>query len=264
MPTERKTKKLVVANWKMNPSSLVEATKLWAEVKRAVGRAPHVQTVICSPSLYLSTLSENLSGNRLLLGAQNCYFERSGAYTGEVSPVQLSNLGVRYVILGHSERRAMGENDELIGKKVAAALREGLIVILCVGESERDSEGNYFNTVKAQIENSLGKIPRRYFLNLIVTYEPVWAISTHATGVELPADMLQMSIFIRKVMAGICGKDIAAKLPVLYGGSVDERDCAAYITEGGADGLLVGKMSLFADTFVPIIKNVNNAAASLD
>jgi len=263
MPTERKSKKLVVANWKMNPATLVDATRLFSEAKKTTSHAANVQTVICPPALYLSALAGLVSGQRTLLGAQDCYFERSGAYTGEVSPAQLSSLGVRYVILGHSERRAMGETSTLIVKKVSAALKEGLVTILCVGEDKRDESGAYFNVVQEQLEVVLEKIPRRYFLNVVIAYEPVWAISSHATGTESPEDMLQMGIFIRKVLAGMCGKDLASKLPILYGGSVDERSVASFVKEAGVDGFLVGKASLFADSFNALIKNVNESASSL-
>ena len=263
MPSERKQKKLVVANWKMNPPALVDAVRLFSEAKKTAGRAALVQTVICPPALYLSGLAELVSGHRLVLGAQDCFWERLGAFTGEISPAQLSSLGVRYVILGHSERRALGETDEIIAKKVAAALKEGLVTIICVGEEYRDESGTYFNIVQSQIEATLAKIPRRYFLNVVVAYEPVWAISSHATGVESVADMLQMSIFIRKVLAGMCGKDLAAKLPVLYGGSVDERSVVGFVKEAGGDGFLVGKASLLPESFSAIIKNVNEAAGSL-
>ena len=198
-----------------------------------------------------------------MLGAQDCYFERSGAYTGEVSPAQLSAIGVHYVVLGHSERRAMGETDELIAKKVAAALKEGLVTIICVGEEKRDESGEYFKIVQSQLEKVLANVQRRYFLNVIIAYEPVWAISSHATGTESTSDMLQMGIFIRKVLAGMCGKELANKLPVLYGGSADERTVADFVKEAGVDGFLVGKASLFADSFSAVIKNVNEATSSL-
>mgnify|MGYP001578274257 CR=1 FL=1 len=233
--------------------------RMFGEAKRAGARATRVQTVVCAPFPFLSALSDEASGHRTALGAQNCFYERSGAYTGEVSPIQLSSLGVRYVILGHSERREMGESSELICRKVFAALKEGLIVILCIGERARDEEGNYFNFIKQQIEESLKDIPRRYFLNLCVTYEPIWAISTHASGIESPEDMLQMGIFIRKTLGSICGKDLAVKVPILYGGSVDENDVAGYIERGGVDGALVGKASLVPETFAKIIKNANEA-----
>ncbi len=263
MPGEKKQKKYVIANWKMNPGTLADATRLVAEAKKTTARAAYVQTIICPPAIFLSGLTSLMSGNRTVLGAQNCHYERSGPYTGEVSPSQIMSLSVNYVILGHSERRAMGESNELIGKKVAAALKEGLQVVLCVGESERDEEGMYLNIVKTQIEEVVGTIPRRYFLNLLVAYEPVWAISSHATGTESPEDMLQMGIFIRKTLANVCGKDLAAKLPVLYGGSVDERTARDFIVHGGADGVLVGKASLFVDSLIPLIKSVNEAAADI-
>ncbi|HEY4493390.1 MAG TPA: triose-phosphate isomerase [Candidatus Paceibacterota bacterium] len=259
MATDKRIKRLIVANWKMNPSSKIDAMKMFGEARKAGARATRVQTVVCAPFPFLSAMALEITGHRTALGAQDCFYERSGAYTGEVSPSQLSSLGVRFVILGHSERREMGESNELVSRKVAAALKEGLIVILCVGERARDDEGNYFSLVKQQLEECLRDIPRRYFLNLCVAYEPIWAISTHASGVESPEDMLQMGIFIRKTLGAICGKDLAVKVPILYGGSVDEKSIAGFIERGGVDGALVGKASLLPETFTQIIKSANES-----
>lgn len=257
MAGEKKSKRIVVANWKMNPATLAEATKLFGATKKATIKASKVQTIACAPFLYLPKLSGEQSGQRVLVGAQDCFYERSGAYTGEISPAQLIAGDVRYVLLGHSERRAMGETGELVGRKVSAALKEGLSVILCVGEKVRDEGGDYLSVISGQIAECLADVPRRYMLNLIVAYEPIWAISTHASGVETPEDMLQMVIFIRKTLGGICGKDIAVKIPILYGGSVDEENVAGFIERGGADGVLVGRSSLSANSFTEIIKRVN-------
>ena len=258
---DKKTKKLIIANWKMNPSSLAEANKMFLEVKKVAGRAQSVQTVICPPFVYLAPLGELISGHRIVLGAQNVFCEKAGAYTGEISPSQLAGLGVNYVILGHSERREMGESNTLIGRKIAAVLKEGLVAIFCVGERARDEAGTFLETVRLQLEESLADIPRRYFLNLVLVYEPLWAISTNVSGAhaEPPEDMLQMSIFIRKTLGSLCGKDIAVKIPILYGGNVDETNVASYLGRGGANGALVGRASLRPDTFAKIIKIANEA-----
>ena len=254
---EKRPKRLIVANWKMNPGNLPEAEKMFLEIKKAAGKAQNVQTVVCAPFVYLSPMAKLVSGHRAVLGAQDAFYERSGAYTGEVSPSQLLGLGVNYVILGHSERREMGETDAVVGRKVGAALKDGLVTILCVGERVRDEAGAFLDTIKSQLETNLADIPRRYFLNLVIAYEPLWAISTHASGTESPEDMLQMSIFIRKTLGNMCGKDIAVKVPIIYGGSVDETNIAGYLSRGGAGGALVGKASLRPDTFGKIIKIAN-------
>lgn len=246
-----------MANWKMNPVNLAEAEKMFLEIKKLAGRAQNVQTVVCPPFVFLSPMSKLVSGHRAVLGAQDVFYERNGAYTGEVSPSQLLGLGVNYVILGHSERREMGETDAFVGRKVGTALKDGLVTILCVGERVRDDAGVFLDTIKSQLEVSLADIPRRYFLNLVVVYEPLWTISTHASGTESPEDMLQMSIFIRKTLGNLCGKDIAVKIPILHGGSVDETNIAGYISRGGVNGALVGKASLRPEIFGKIIKIAN-------
>ena len=260
MVSERKMKKLVVANWKMNPGTIAEAVKLFGEIKKMAAKTGRVQTVICAPFIHLPVLLGLVSGQRLVLGAQNCFYERTGAFTGEVSPSQLVSLGVQYVILGHSERRQMGENDVQIGQKVTAALKEGLSVILCVGEEVRDEEGEFLSIVRRQLEIALANIPRRYFLNLRIAYEPIWAISTHSGGEESPEDMLKMSIYLRKQLAVIAGKDMATKIPLLYGGSVDEQNVAGYLARGGVQGVLVGRASLWSENFTHIIKIANETS----
>mgnify|MGYP001581108860 CR=1 FL=1 len=249
--------KVIISNWKMNPVSITAAVKLAASCKKSIGRAGHTEVVVCPPALYLSDLGEEFSGGKISLGAQDAFWEKTGAYTGEISAVQMDSLGVRYVIIGHSERRSMGESNLLISRKLLAVLKEGMVAILCVGENSRDEHGEFLSTIKRQLEESLAGIPRRYFLNLVVAYEPLWAISTHASGTESPEDMLQMSIFIRKTLGGICGKDLAVGVPIIYGGSVDEENVGGYISLGGADGVLVGKASLSAETFGKIVNSVN-------
>jgi len=257
MSVEKRIKRFIVANWKMNPGTRVDALRMFTEARKFAAKSARVQTVVCAPSIYLSALADEVTGHRTALGAQDCFYERSGAFTGEVSPSALVSMGVRYVILGHSERREMGESSDLVARKVSSALKEGLTVILCVGERGRDIEGAYLGVVRQQLEDCLRDVPRRYFLNLIIAYEPLWAISTHASGVESPDDMLQMGIFIRKTLGAICGKDLAVKIPILYGGSVDEKNIEAFITSGGVDGALVGKASLLPETLAKIIKIAN-------
>ncbi len=252
-----KNRRLAVANWKMNPSNLAQSLKLFNVFKKVSAKATFVQVVVCAPYIYIPALLAETNSNRLLIGAQDASSEKVGPYTGEVSASQLGTLGVNSVIIGHSERRAMGESNELIARKVDSVLKEGMRAILCVGESTRDTEGVFLNFVKQQLEECLANVPRRYFLNLIIAYEPLWAISTHATATETPDDMLQMSIFIRKTLGAICGKDIAVKIPILYGGSVTDLTASAYLSEGGADGVLVGKASLSAESFSEIIKSIN-------
>jgi triosephosphate isomerase len=166
----------------------------------------------------------------------------------------LYEIGVRYVVLGHSERRALGETNELINKKIKGALVAGLRPILCVGESERDANHGYFNLVKIQLEECLAGVSKNSISKIIVAYEPVWAISSTPNRRDATADdSREMSIFIRKILSDKFGSD-AGKMRIIYGGSVNEKDAFEFLQNGGVDGLLAGKASLNAKKFVEILK----------
>lgn len=258
MPEKKKGKKLVIANWKMNPATSAEATKLFEAIKKEAAKAQYVQTVICPPALYLETLKKKVSGHRCVLGAQNNHWEKSGAYTGEHSVSQLVSSGAEYFLIGHSERRAMGETNEMINAKLLAALKAGMRVVFFVGEHKRDQMGEFLKFVTTQLREGLAKVPRRYLLNLVVVYEPVWAISANSGGKsDNPENTLEMIIYIRKILHEIVGKDLATKIPILYGGSVNEKNCEMYLKEAQVDGYVVGGASLKALQFNKII-NLSN------
>jgi triosephosphate isomerase len=249
-----KQKQLIIGNWKMNPWKTEDARKIFDGIKKEAGKLAHVQTVICPPFVFLSDFSKKISGHRFVLGAHDVFSELDGAYTGEISPLMLSSVGAKYVIVGHSERRAMGESDEAINKKVLAALKMGLTVVLCVGERERDTGSEYFQFIKNQIEAALLKVPKRSLISLVIAYEPVWAIGEKATGVATPADLLEMAIFVRKILSDMFDRPSTRLIPILYGGSVDEKNAESFLKEGEANGLLVGRASLDPGKFVKILK----------
>ncbi|MFA6257074.1 MAG: triose-phosphate isomerase [Candidatus Paceibacterota bacterium] len=246
------SKKIIIANWKMNPLTLKDAEKLWSGVMKNITGTKKTDVIICPPFIYLERLKK--LSRKISLGAQNAFPGDIGAFTGEVSSEMLYGLGVRYVILGHSERRARGETNENVNKKVKSALSAGLRPILCVGENIRDEEHGYFNIVKEALEGSLQGVSKNSIGKLIVAYEPVWAISsTPGRKDATPADSNEMSIFIKKVLTDKFGKD-AAQVKILYGGSVNDRDAEEFLLHGGVDGFLIGRASLTAEKFVNIIK----------
>ncbi len=251
-----KKKKIIVANWKMNPPTIAEARILFAKEKRIGSRLEQTQTVICPPFVYLG-LFANAGTSRVALGAQDAHYTNSGRATGAVSPEMLSDIGVSYVIVGHSERRMLGETDEVIAKKVSAVIHDGLKAIVCVGERERDSDGRYFEQLKGQLKASLYGLTRREFTDLIIAYEPVWAIGKSAKDAMSPRDVHETSIFIRKVLTDAYDSDTAFLPPILYGGSVEEANTSAILVEGGVSGLLVGQKSLNAEEFGKILKRAN-------
>jgi len=242
------SKTLIVANWKMNPKSFKDAAKLFEMVEKNVKLSKDAEVVVCPPFLWL----RELRSKKLSLGAQNCHFQMSGAFTGEVSSLMLTDAKVEYVILGHSERRQMGETDAQINLKVKTALKDGLKPILCIGEKE-DEEINL--VLERQITQALEKITASQLEQVAIAYEPVWAIGT---GKACSADnALSATLFIRRILTKLYSRFLAEKTPILYGGSVSSENCAQYLDRSGMNGLLVGGASLDADQFVKIINTVS-------
>ena len=245
-------RKIIIGNWKMNPLSFKEAEKLFSDVGKAVSRIKKTEIVICPPFLYLEKLKK--LSKKIILGAQDAFWGDVGAFTGEISAEMLYNTGVKYVILGHSERRALGENNDVINKKIKASLASGLVPVICVGESVRDESHSYFNLVKTQLSECLEGVKKNFISKIIVAYEPVWAISSTVNRKDAtPIDCLEMTIFIRKVLSDKFGSD-ARKIRIIYGGSVNEKDAGEFLKNGGVDGLLPGKASLDAPKFVQIVQ----------
>ena len=245
-------KKLVIANWKMNPTTVGEAKRLFLDIRKVSTRLSRVMTVIAPPFPFVADLRELASGKRTLLGAQNTFFEKNGAYTGEVSPWMLKSLGVSYVIVGHSERRALGETNEVVQKKLQACVKAGMTAVLCVGERERDHAGKYLGFIEDEIRTALNGVTKPYLKRVVIAYEPIWAIGTGNTAT--PEDAHEMRIFIQKILADKYGRAAAMKMLILYGGSVNEKNCEDLITLGESDGFLVGGASLRAKEFGTILK----------
>ena len=245
-------KKIIIANWKMNPLSEKEAEKLFTNIANNISNIKKTDIVICPPFLYLSKLKK--ISKKINLGAQDAFWGSTGAFTGQISGEMLSNSGVKYVILGHSERRELGESNILINKKIKGALSFGLTSILCVGDKERDENHEYFNFVKTQIEECLDEIKKEQLSKMIIAYEPVWALSTTVGRKDAtPDDSREMSVFIRKILSDKFG--VKTKMPrIIYGGSVNDKSCEGFLAKGGVDGALPGAASLNADKFLEIIR----------
>jgi triosephosphate isomerase len=246
-------RKIIIGNWKMNPRSGQEAAKWFKNIALSVGRVKNTEMVICAPFLYLAELKK--FSRKISLGAQDAFPGDVGPFTGEVSAEMLQGAGVSYVILGHSERRALGETNQDVNKKIKGALGAGLRPILCVGENARDPKHKYFNFVKGQVEECLKGVPKNSLPKVIVAYEPIWAISSTAGRRDAtPEDSKEMAIFIRKILSGLSTPEIAKEIRVIYGGSVNERDVREFLVGGGVDGALPGKASLDPKKFAEIVK----------
>jgi len=238
---------LIAGNWKMN-TTLSEAIELVKKMRPGLDRIEGVERVICPPFTSLAQIKELLKGSSIKLGAQNIYFEEKGAYTGEISPLMLVEL-CEFVIIGHSERRHyFNETEELIDKKVKAALKVGLKPILCIGETLEENEAG--NTEKVLIRQL--SLPSAHLGGLILAYEPVWAIGTgRAASGKQANDTIG---FIRQFVSKQYGKEIAQEVRILYGGSVTAANIAEFINQPEIDGALVGGASIKADEFLSIVR----------
>lgn len=239
----------------MNPKSVALAKAGFTAVKKEAGKAKGVTVGIAAPYIFLPELTKLVS-SALFVSAQNISAEKEGAHTGEVSADMLAGIKVKHTLVGHSERRALGETNDFINKKIKSALRTKMTPILCVGELERDTGMWYLGFVKTQIEECLAGIPKTALKNIVIAYEPVWAISSTENHRDAsPADFQEMKIYIQKVLSDMYGSPVS--MPILYGGSVDEKNAGAFLNDGGADGLLVGRASLTPKKFIKIVSIAN-------
>ncbi|MDO4754406.1 MAG: triose-phosphate isomerase [Bacillota bacterium] len=239
-------KKLVAGNWKMNMLTKDAMFFLDAVIPRLADEA-----LICAPFTLLSAMAAKACDTKLAIGAQNMYFEESGAFTGEISADMLSDVGVKVVILGHSERRMyFGETDEDIRRKTAAALAKGLIPIVCCGESE--NQENPADFVSGQLIQAFRGVDSGEASNIIVAYEPIWAIGTGKTAT--PEVAQKMIAHLRETLRGIFG-ECAEHIRILYGGSVKPSNIRDFLSQPDIDGVLVGGASLSPDSFVEMVAN---------
>ncbi len=243
---------LIAGNWKMNLSRS-EAVALAEAVANQAEQYPQVDIVVCPPFVYLEAVGRAIAGSRVALGAQNMYPESSGAFTGEISPLMLCEMGCRYVILGHSERRQwLGETDQFINKKVHAALRAGLRPIVCLGEQLAEREaGQTLQVIRRQFEGSLAALSAEQILRTVLAYEPVWAIGTGK--VATPHQAEEVHLELRKLIAQRYNTEIAQQVVIQYGGSVKPDNAPELFAQPDIDGALVGGASLKADQFLGII-----------
>src|SRR3989338_2544813 len=207
-------KKIIIANWKMNPNTPMDARRLADRVWRGVKHIKNVEVILAPPFLHIPSVFRV----GIKIGAQDVFYEKSGAYTGEISISQLRAFNVTHVIVGHSERRAMGEADEIVHKKLEAVLGAGMKAVLCIGEPERKKEEVFPPIVRKELHSAISKIKKPLLKKLIIAYEPIWAVGTG--NADDPKAIFEMAILIKNNLHKILGSKIADKIPVLYGGSV--------------------------------------------
>jgi triosephosphate isomerase len=244
---------LVIGNWKMHGGQ-AEARELAQSLRDGLKRPRGVEVVVCPPFTALAVVGDALTGSAVALGAQNCHWEPSGAFTGEISPAMLAELGCRWVLLGHSERRHIfRETDEEINRKVRAALRHGLRPVLCVGETDEERrQGLTFTVVEGQLRAGWAGLLAEDIGRCVLAYEPVWAIGTGVNAT--PSQAAEVHGYLRGLVSELGSKELAQSVRILYGGSVKAENAPALTQEPDIDGVLVGGASLQAPGFIAIAK----------
>jgi triosephosphate isomerase (TIM) len=256
---------LLVANWKMNPSTLDGAKKRLSQIKINSNKYKNIDLVVCPPFPYLSSLGDILrktsrSNSKINLGSQDVsLFEEGLSKTGEVGSVMVKSSGASFAIIGHSERRQAGDNGQTVAIKVQNALKAGLNVILCIGEKDRDADGGYLEVIKAQLKEALSGVQRPDYQKLIIAYEPVWAIGRKDNVAITSYDLHQMVVYIKKLIRDAMGETISSITKILYGGSVTSENAEDIIWNGEVDGLLIGRASWEASSFDDICLSVVNS-----
>ncbi|MCD6134982.1 MAG: triose-phosphate isomerase [Candidatus Omnitrophica bacterium] len=248
-----KRKPFIAGNWKMH-KSIKEAAELANEIKRRFYDFDRAEIVLAPPFTALAAVADIIASTPVKLAAQNMFWEKEGAFTGEVSPLMLKDAGCSYVILGHSERRAyFCESDENVNKKIKAALREGILPIVCVGERLEEREaGKTIEVVERQLRGALEEIKEEEARKIVIAYEPVWAIGTGKTAAPNQAE--EVHKFIRETIGKLYTEDTSSDILVIYGGSVKPENITFLIKEEDIDGALVGGASLESDKFIKIIE----------
>ena len=249
-------KPVLVANWKNHPDSLALAKALLKEISKNSRLYRNLSLFIAPPYPYFESVSERL-GSFGRLAAQNMSSLPPGNYTGQVTPDILKSFGVRLAILGHSERRGLGETSEHVAKKVKIALRLGIVPLVCVGELSQDQDGEHFEFLRDELKLSLAGLNREMVVSrLTLAYEPIWAIGKHARDAMASADLSQTVLFIKKVLADLFGRVVAEQIPILYGGSVEPANASRLFSETGIRGFLVGHASLNARSLRDIAESL--------
>ncbi len=243
---------LIIANWKAYIESVEKGKKLFAAAKRL--SAKH-EIVLAPPAPFLGILAH---GNRSKVSfiAQDISRTTGGAQTGENTAAAIREAGATYALIGHSERRAMGEDNALVAKKLQHALAQGLTPVLCIGERERDAEGQYLAFLREEIESAFASLSQKERLQVVIAYEPIWAIGKSAAESITATDLTEMVLYIRKVLADLLPGRGASRARVLYGGSVEPENARALAQGSGIDGFLVGRASVEPDSFAALVKAV--------
>lgn len=243
-------KLFVLGNWKMKPATRAEAIAVAKKI--TLGTTKSTEVVLAPPAIFLSDIQEAIT-TTCSYGTQDIYWEETGSCNAEISPTQAKSAGCGYAIVGHSSRRALGETDESVNKKILACIKNDIIPIVCIGESQRDEQGQYISFLQNQIQNSFARLTKADFEHVIIAYEPLWAIGSEATREATPAEAEEIRILIEKTIAEMTGYVPVGRITIVYGGSVNNADQFNSFLDSGMKGVLVGRASIEPEAFNSLI-----------
>ncbi len=251
-------KPLLIGNWKNQITSITGAEKLFTTISKKLIPFKNLETIICPPMIYVGLLGKSVISRNVVLGTQGLIDVSKSVQTGLITREMVFNSRARYIIIGHSEERARGITDNEIRENALCILQQPLIPIICIGETSRDKNHLYFEVIQNQLAILFKKFGVEYMSRIVIAYEPVWAIGSNAKRTCTPDECKIMIAFIRKTLLDLkYDIKLVQSIPIVFGGSVDVDNAQSYITTGGADGLLVGRASLDAKTFISIANKIN-------
>lgn len=254
---KKNKKPFIIGNWKMTPSTFDEAKKRFIAIRKAALKHRHIEVGICPPAPYIYPLAQLAKKGKIKIGAQDISVHSEGSRTGEIGSSMVETSGAAMTIIGHSERRAAGDTDAIVTTKISQALKTDMTIILCIGESERDDHGDYLNVIKKQLKEAISQFGRSQFSQLVIAYEPVWAVGNKNNVALTSHDLHQMVIYIKKFLKESWGETISSIVPILYGGSVTPENAHDILWNGEADGLLIGRASWEAETLSAIFDAID-------
>ncbi len=256
---QKKKNPLLIANWKQNPATLKRAEKIFVDIQKGLSNRNGQSLIsVAPPNIFLADLAQLSGSQKIEFLSQDVSVFSDGAHTGEISATQLRSVGVKASIVGHSERRSEGETNEEVNQKIHRLHEMKSTAIVCVGEKTRDNLGDYFSFIEEQIRQALQNVDASNLKNIVIAYEPVWAIGTGENAT--PENVEEMKLFIQKVLSDLYDREKAAKVRIIYGGSVNPENAEQLLKIGNVDGFLIGGASLEAKKFVSIIKTADKYA----
>lgn len=249
-------KVIIAANWKLYVTEVEDAKKLTTAIKKRMAKVGGVEMVLMPSAPLMASVAATLRSSAILVGAQTVSPYLEGPHTGYESAAAMKSVGAKWALIGHSERRG-SENEDVVQAQVQAAMKAGLSVLLCIGELERDPQGAHFSVIERQLSSALAHFSEKG-TKLAIAYEPVWAIGKGAADACKPSDLEEMTIFIRRTLTELFDRNIATKIPILYGGSVDGTNARDLLVQGGVSGFLVGRASTTAASLLEIVAAVSD------